>query len=229
MKTVGIIGGLGPETTADFYLEIVFRCYEKDKSARPPILIWNIPMDYSIENDLILKAIGEERYIPYLVYAAKKLEKAGADFIVIPCNSVHAFIKEVKTSVKIPVLSIIEETTNFLSKEGVKKAGVLATSSLLNHRLYENSLKAKGIVQELLDKKDQARVNEIINNLVLNQQKGNDKEELLAIIDKFEKKGVEHVILGCTDLQILVPSHDKLKIHDSMKIFVQATVREILK
>ena len=82
MKTVGIIGGLGPETTSEFYLEIVFGCYQKNKESRPPILIWNVPLEYRIEEDLLKKAIGEERYIPYLTEAAKRLDKGGADFLV---------------------------------------------------------------------------------------------------------------------------------------------------
>mgnify|MGYP000521764234 CR=1 FL=1 len=71
-------------------------------------------MEYQIEEDLIQRAIGEERYIPFLVDAAKRLESGGADFIVIPCNSVHIFINEVRSAVKIPILSIVEETAKFL-------------------------------------------------------------------------------------------------------------------
>jgi len=115
MKTAGIIGGLGPETTSQFYLEIIFSCFQTNKTARPPLLIWSIPLEYQIESDLITKAEGEERYIPYLVDAAKRLENGGADFIVIPCNSAHIFIDVVRKAVKIPVLSIVEETTKFLS------------------------------------------------------------------------------------------------------------------
>ncbi|MBI2268350.1 MAG: hypothetical protein HYU80_02760 [Candidatus Blackburnbacteria bacterium] len=64
MKTVGIIGGLGPETTARFYQEIIASCFEKNKDKRPPILIWSVPLPYKIEEDLIKNAQGEERYLP---------------------------------------------------------------------------------------------------------------------------------------------------------------------
>lgn len=89
MKTVGIIGGLGPQTTAEFYLELVFSSYKIHKTSRPPMLIWNVPLRYRIEQDLITRAKGEERYLPYLTDAAKRLEAAGADFLVMPCNSLH--------------------------------------------------------------------------------------------------------------------------------------------
>src|SRR3989344_6805744 len=116
MKTVGIIGGLGPETTSEFYLNIVFSYHKKTKKARPAVIIASVPLPYKIEEDLITKNKGSERYIPFLVNEAKRLEKAGADFIVMPCNSLHVFIKDVRNAVKIPVLSIVEETVKFLKK-----------------------------------------------------------------------------------------------------------------
>lgn len=95
MKTVGIIGGLGPETTSEFYLEIIFSSYKKNKLTRPPVLVWNVPLPYKIEEDLITKAEGEERYIPFLIDAAHRLEKGGVDFLVMPCNSLHTFIEDI--------------------------------------------------------------------------------------------------------------------------------------
>ena len=75
MKTVGIIGGLGPETTSEFYLELVFTSYKKNKIKRPPIMIWNVPLEYEIESDLLTKAKDEERYVPHLIDASKRLER----------------------------------------------------------------------------------------------------------------------------------------------------------
>lgn len=109
MKTIGIIGGLGPETTSEFYLDLVFSCAKKDKTARPGIIISSVPLPYQIEEDLILRSEGMERYIPFLTAEAQRLEKAGADFLVMPCNSLHVFIKQIRDSVNIPVLSIVEE------------------------------------------------------------------------------------------------------------------------
>ena len=111
MKTLGVIGGLGPETTAEFYLELVFGAYKKYKEDRPPILIWNIPLKYQIEEDLLTRATGEERYIPYLIEAVRRLEAGGAELLVIPCNSVHVFIGEVRQSAHVPVLSLRVSTS----------------------------------------------------------------------------------------------------------------------
>lgn len=229
MKTVGIIGGLGPETTSEFYLEIIFSSFKQNKISRPPILIWSVPLEYKIEEDLILNAQGEERYLPYLIEAARKLEKAGVDFLVIPCNSVHKFIEEVRAAVSIPVLSIVEETAKFLGGIDIKKVGILATTSTIKNKLYETKLNQNGISQIIPDDFQQAKIGKIVRNLVLNKHNNKDREEILSIVDTFDKNGVSTVILACTDLQLLIPEHNNIKIYDTMKIFADATVEEILK
>lgn len=229
MKAVGIIGGLGPETTANFYLEVVFSSFEKNKESRPPMLIWNVPLPYKIEEDLITKAIEEERYVPYLVDAAKRLEAGGADFIVIPCNSVHIFIEEVRKAISVPVLSIIEETVQFLKENQITEIGILATSATIRKKLYDYKLKENGITPHAPKDEDQSRMGSIINHLVHSKHNENDKKELLQIIDNLSSNGLKTIILACTDLQLLVPVYADVKIYDTMEILAQATVREILK
>ncbi len=229
MKTVGIIGGLGPQTTAEFYLELVFSSFKIQKTSRPPILIWNVPLRYQIEQDLLTKAKGEERYIPYLVDAAKRLEASGADFLVMPCNSLHIFIEQIRRAVKIPVLSIVEETAKFLKAKHVKRVGILATTTTVQRKLYERSLAESGIEIVLPDGFSQAKIGKMINNLVRGTHQNADRERLLAIVEQFSKRKVKHVILACTDLQLLIPDHPKFHIYDTMKIFVDATVRRMCK
>lgn len=228
MKTVGIIGGLGPETTSEFYLDLVFSCAKKDKTARPAIIISSVPLPYDIEEDAISKNIGIERCLPFLLSEAKRLEKAGADFIVMPCNSLHVFIKEIRDSVSIPVLSIVEETVKFLKRENIHKVGIVSTSATIKNKLYENSFSENGIEYIIPNELQQAKMGKFILNLVTGQQKNRDRDELIEIINSFDGQGLDCVILACTDLQLLIPSHPKLKIFDTMKIFADATVQEIL-
>ena len=229
MKTVGIIGGLGPETTSEFYLELIFSCQKLNRVNRPPILIYSVPLPYDIEEDAITRGKGEERCVPFISEAAKKLEKAGADFLVMPCNSLHAFIEDIRSVVKNPVLSIVEETTKFLKKENISEVGIISTSITLNKKSYENSFMANGIKQITPDDFQQAKIGKMIHNLVSNRHDNKDREELIKVINDFETKGIDHVILACTDLQLLIPHHPRLKIYDTMKIFAEATVQEILK
>ncbi len=227
MKTVGIIGGLGPETTSEFYLELIFQSQKLDKTNRPPILIYSVPLPYDLEEEAIVSG-QEENCLPFLIDAAEKLEKAGADFIVMPCNSLHTFIENIRKSINIPVLSIVEETTKFLKENEIVEVGIIATSITINRKLYENSFTANNIRQIPPDNLQQAKIGKMIHNLVSNRHDNKDREELIKLVNDFEKKGVEHVILACTDLQLLIPHHPRLKIYDTMKIFADATVQEIL-
>ena len=228
MKTVGIIGGLGPETTSEFYLDLVFSCQKKDRTHRPSVVIASVPLPYQIEEDAISKNIGIERILPFLINEAKRLEKSGVDFIVMPCNSLHVFIKEIRSSVKIPVLSIIEETVKFLKTNKFKKVGIVSTSATIQNKLYENAFEKNNIGYVTPNGFQQAKMGKIIHNLVTGQQNNKDREELIKIIGNFEDKKVDCVILACTDLQLLIPKHNNLKIFDTMKIFADATVEKIL-
>jgi aspartate racemase len=229
MKTVGIIGGLGPETTANFYLEVVFSCFKEYKQCRPPMLIWNVPIPNVVEEQFITSGVGADVYIPLLADAAQRLERGGADFIVIPCNSVHMFITEVRNSVKIPVLSIVEETVDFLRDAHIKEIGILATSVTLRENVYEAALTKAGISHTSPRDEDQNKMGTIIHNLVQSKHTQYDEKELLRIINTFVSQDVHALVLACTDLQLIVPHHDQIQIYDTMKILAQSTVREILK
>ena len=178
---------------------------------------------------MILRSEGMERYIPYLTAEARRLEKAGADFIVMPCNSLHVFIKQIQDSVQVPVKSIVEDTMSFLKRGNMKRVGIVSTSATIKNKLYENALAENGIEYVAPNELQQARMGKFILNLVLGQKKNKDREELIGIINEFDGKGLDCVILACTDLQLLIPDHKDLKIFDTMKIFADATVEEIMK
>ena len=229
MKTVGIIGGLGPETTNKFCLETINFCLKNNKNQRPPMLIWNVPMPIKVERDLITKNIGKEKFLPFLVDAAKILEKAGADFLVIPCNTVHIFIEEIKSAVNIPVLSIIDETLLAIKNKRLSCIGLLATSTTIENNLFEEKLKIHGIKQVTPNIKDQIKLDKIIHNLVLGKQNFNDKKEIEKIIIQLTRQKAKKIILACTDLQLIIKEHSQLEILDTMQILAKATGREILK
>lgn len=228
MRTVGIIGGLGPETAAKFYLRIIFSCYEKHRNVRPSILLWSIPLSYKIEEDLITKGKGEEKYLSYLLEASERLERGGADFLVMPCNTLHIFIDEIRKSVKTPVLSIIEETVKFLKQKRVEEVGILATATTIKHKLYQPKLKENGINSILPDDVIQKSLGEIISRLILNQMAGNEKKELYDIITTLSNGGKRIILLACTDLQLVLDEVEGVEIYDTMKILADAAVKEIL-
>ncbi len=229
-KTVGIIGGLGPETTSEFYLEIIFAFRKLNKIGYPHILINSISYPFSVEQKAITKGNGEEDFLlPYLLDAAKSLEKAGANFLVLPCNSLHKFIEDIRNTVKIPVLSILEETSIFLKKQKINKVGIIATPITIQNKLYEKILKKNKIKQIIPDSFQQVQIGKLIHKIVSNRYNNQDREVLIKIIKDFSKGKIKHVILACTDLQLLMPQNSGIEICDTMKILVDATVRNIIK
>lgn len=228
MQTVGIIGGLGPETTAKFYLEIIKRFEQRDRGQRPAMLIWNVPLAYSIEDEVLLQGRNANKLIPYLVKAAQTLEQGGADFLVIPCNTVHLFIKEVRASVKIPVISIVEETAKFLNKNGVSQVGLLATGLTIEQKLYKESFEAFRITSLIPEENDQKILGQIIHNLVNNKKGFDDQVKYSSIVDHLAANGNKTILLACTDLQLLDNKFQDVEVYDTMNILANSTIEKIL-
>lgn len=224
MKTVGIIGGLGPETTAKFYMQIVSLCAKKNPEQRPKILISNVPISLRLEERFINRSEGKREFCALLIDAAKTLEKGGADFIVLPCNTAHVFIEEIRNSVNIPILSIIDESIKTLKNRGVVKVGLLSTPATIKNKLFDGKT---DLIKP--NKINQKKMGRIINNILNHQRAAENKLELLQIINSIAKKS-DALLLACTDLQLLIPEKEinGIEIFDTMEILAQATVKEIL-
>ncbi len=228
MKTLGIIGGLGPDTTAEFYLNIIRGCQQKEKTRRPSILISSVLLSYTLEREAILNNKSLRQILPLLIVEAKRLEKAGADFLVMPCNSLHIFIENIRSSVDIPVLSIVEETIKFLKKKKLNEIGILSTGITAKHKLYAQAFSQNGVAYYVPDKSQQETINKIIYRLVNGRTEKSDREKLAAISDNLSKRGANALLLACTDLQLLNISHPNLQIFDTMQILADATIEEVL-
>lgn len=228
MRSVGVIGGLGPETTAEFYLEVVFGCQKLDNTQRPLVVISSVPLLFEIERDLIESNTGKERYIPYLVNEAQRLEKSGVDMLVMPCNSLHVFIDEIRNAVSIPVLSIVEETINYLEVKNLTKVGLISTSATVANQVYEEKLIEAGISFVTPDDLEKAKMDKIIQRLIDGQHLNKDRDAIMKVAQNLAAQNVDCIALACTDLQLLLPSPEKVPVFDTMKILADATVREIL-
>lgn len=228
MKSVGIIGGLGPETTAEFYLEVIFQCQKQNETQRPLLVISSVPLLFEIEKDLIATNTGKERYIPFLVSEAKRLEKSGVDFLVMPCNSLHVFIDEIRHAVDIPVLSIVEETVDYLKQQKFNKVGLISTSATVANNVYEAKLEENDITFVAPNDLQRAKMDKIIQRLIDGQHLNKDRELILDVTNELAKQDVDCIALACTDLQLLLPDSNEVPIFDTMKILAHSTVKTIL-
>ena len=225
MKTAGILGGFGPQTTAKFYEAVFFACQKLNPTTKPHILISSVPLPFEIEQTAILKNEGVKKYLPYLIKEAQRLERAGADFIVLPCNSLHIHIDALQSNVLIPILSILEETAQFLTQHIIHKAGVLSTAMTASHLLYEKTLAKYEISCTHPTQEQQKSLNSIVFNLVNGSSTTNDRSTIETIMRSF--KDIDCLLLACTDLQLLDLHHPDLPTYDTMQILVDAAVREL--
>lgn len=228
MKSVGIIGGLGPETTAEFYLEVIFQCQKQNNVERPLIVISSVPLLLEIERDLIASNTGKERYIPFLVKEAKRLEASGVDFLVMPCNSLHVFIDEIRSAVGIPVLSIVEETRQYLQSKNYKRVGLISTSATVANSVYEHELEKSRIDFVTPNDLQRAQMDKIIQRLIEGQHLNNDRQLIQQVVNDLVDANVDSVALACTDLQLLLPSNDSVEVFDTMKVLATSTSNMIL-
>ena len=224
-KTVGIIGGMGPEATADLMVKVIRATPAKVDQDHIRMFV-----DSNPKVPCRVSAILDDGPSPGPVMAqmAEGLEKIGADFLVIPCNTAHYYIDYVKDTVNIDVLNIIEETVKVLEKDGVKKVALLATSALINTKLYINELTAAGI-EVILPQDDYQQM--VMETIFAVKSGDFPKAEpyVEKIISHVVSKGAEAMILGCTELPLVINGEKyPFKFYDPTNVLAKAIVNKAL-
>lgn len=229
MKTLGIIGGFGPETTAQFQLAIIERCRTLNSNTRPEIIMWNAPIPLHIEENLIMRSLGIDEFLPFLVNGARILEKAGATFLVLPCNSLHTFIKRIRSSVRIPMLDMTDITISHLIDQQVKNIAIFSTRITKNNNLHIQKLQNAGISVILPTEHEQNAIDQVILDILNIKAHKRATRVLHAIAMDCIQRGADDILLACTDLQIVFPKLKEASVHDTMHLLADACVREILR
>jgi aspartate racemase len=155
----------------------------------------------ALEKDLVYGR-PHEVHRSILESSVRTLAKAGASKIAIPCNTVHVFIDGLRKISEVPVFSIIDETAQSASRMGFRKVGVLASSTSIGARLYQNGLSRYGIEPICPDADSQGKVCALISRILEGSRIDASREEVREIILEMEAKGAEAIILGCTDLRL---------------------------
>lgn len=228
MKTIGVLWWLWPDTTAKFYLELINIFSQNKINIRPPILIWNTALSLDLEKNFLLTGEWITEYLPYLIEWAKNLEKGGADFIVIPCNSVHVLIEQIRRAVSIPVVSIIDETVNYLSAIWITLIWLLSTTATSKYQLYELPLLQKSIDIVKLDSDLQSKLDLVIFNIVNNISPQNNQKVIHEIVETMRSKQVKDILLACTDLQLICTNFYEFSLFDTMSILAKATAERVI-
>ncbi|BBM46988.1 aspartate racemase [Leptotrichia wadei] len=207
MKTIGLIGGMSWESTVTYYKIINETVKEKLGGLHSAKC-----MLYSIDFQEIeeCQANGNwEKSGEILGEAANNLEKAGADFIVICTNTMHKVINQIKEKISIPILHIAEMTAEKILEKGLKNIALLGTKYTMEQDFYKSKLIEKEINVIIPDKNDIEIINKVIyDELCLGTINSNSKKKFLEIVDKLRSKGAEGIILGCTEIGLLIKNED---------------------
>ncbi len=199
-KLLGILGGLGPLSSAYFYEMLTQHTLAHRDQDHIDIILSSRAT--TPDRTAFVLGHSDESPLPYMVEDAKRLETYGADAIIIPCNTAHYFIEEVRNSVSVPVPSIITETALHIQRCGYKKALILATEGTVASGSYQNQLDQLGVGWVLPDAKGQAVISDIIYGDVKAGREP-DPEKLFSVADPEFAKGCDCAILGCTELSVL--------------------------
>ncbi len=207
MKTIGLIGGMSWESTSLYYKTI--NEYIKNKlgglySAK--CILYSVNFE---EISRLQKSGDWEKCGEILGDIAKKLETAGADYIVICTNTMHKVVPEMKKYINIPVIHIAEAAYGRIAAKGIKNIGLLGTKYTMQQDFYKRILIDKGLNVIIPDEEDIEFINNVIfNELCCGEINPKSKQKFIEIVEKLKKKGAEGVILGCTEIVMLISQKD---------------------
>lgn len=218
MKTIGLIGGMSWESTIPYYTIINETIKEKLGGLHSAkILMYSV--DFAEIEECQSK--GEwDKSADILAEAALGLQRAGADFIVICTNTMHKVAPQIQKRLSIPILHIAEATADALIDAGISKVALLGTKYTMTQEFYKDKLIERGITVYVPDEQDIETVNHVIyDELCLGVISDESRRKYQTIINKMKDRGAQGVILGCTEIGLLIHQDDSsLKVFDTTLI-----------
>ncbi len=228
-KTVGIVGGIAPESTIQYYRQIVnaYQALTNDTEF-PPVIINSIHMTK------MLNLIGAKKLTEvteYLLHEIQKLHHAGADFAVLASNTPHIVFDELQQQSPIPLISIVETACIEAKTQGLKRLGILGTKFTMQATVYPRVFAQAGIEIVSPRPEEQDIIHGIyMGELVKGDLRPESREQLLLIIEIMKRRDqLDGVILGGTELPLILtqPSHDGLPLLDTTKLHVSRIVQAL--
>ncbi|MBD7990452.1 aspartate/glutamate racemase family protein [Ochrobactrum quorumnocens] len=225
MKTIGLIGGMSWESSQEYY-----RIINQEMRARlggahsAKSLMWS--MDFGEIEQLQHEGKWEE-LTKLMIEAAQNLENGGADFILICTNTMHKMAADVESATSIPLIHIADPTAEKIKAAGLTKVGLLGTAFTMEQDFYKGRLVSKHGLEVLVpDDADRKTVHDIIyHELVVGEVRDVSREKYRAIINSLAERGAEAIILGCTEIMLLIGQEDSpAPVFDTTRLHAEAAV-----
>lgn len=228
MKTIGLIGGMSWESTVPYYQIINEEVKERLGGLHSAKIIL-----YSVEFDEIEKCQSSgdwDKSAKILGNAAKGLEAAGADFILICTNTMHKVAPQIASMIHVPVIHIADATADELEKCHIRKIGLLGTKYTMTQDFYRQRLIDRGFHVMIPEDEEIEAINDVIfHELCVGEIRADSRKKFQRVIDKLREKGAEGVILGCTEIGLLIHQADSsLPIFDTTQIHAKRAVEMAL-
>lgn len=227
-KVIGILGGMGPEATADLFVRIIRETPAKKDQEHLRVIVDNNPKIPDRTAAILGEGVSP---VSEMIKTAKNLEKSGADFIVMPCITSHYYFEELKKSVKVPILNMVELTAQNISKNfpKTKKAGLLGTTGTVKSRLFDKWLNKFGVEMIYPSKTFQGKIMEAIYDYIKAGKILKGKEIVVNVANHLIKLGADIIICGCTEISLVLKNGDITKpVIDPMQILAQTAVKVAL-
>jgi len=204
MKKIGIIGGLGPEATVDYYKGIInsFKNESNDLNY-PEIIVYSVNMSEMLG---LMRLKKYELVTAYLSEKIENLKQAGAEFAVLSANTPHLLFDQIREKSTIPLISIVEATCQEAKRRGAKRVGLFGTEFTMNATFFPDVFKKEGIEVIMPDSEDKELINEkLFSEIELGIFKDDTRELLITIIEKMvREQHIDSLILGCTEFPLIL-------------------------
>jgi aspartate racemase len=234
MKKLGLIGGIGPESTIEYYRLIIAGYRERDpKRAYPSIIVNSINLQQYID---WINARQLDEFAKGLIQEIEVLVRAGAKFGALCSNTPHIVFDELQRSTSLPLISIVEATCERVQQLGLKRVALFGTRFTMQGRFYPDVFSRAGVELVTPDESDQDFIHEKYMNELLNDKfLAETREQMLAIADKLqESTGIEGIILGGTELPLLLSpetftdgQRNGIRFFDTTRIHVDKLIEEL--
>lgn len=225
MKTIGLLGGMSWESSLEYYKIVNQKIKERLGGHHSCECLM-----YSVDFDPIKKLQHEDRWeelTQIMIEVARKIEKGGADILTICTNTMHKMYDEVQKHISIPILHIADATAEAIKEENLDTIALLGTKFTMQQDFYKGRLIKNYGIQVLTPEGDdlEALHNIIYNELVLGEIKDESREKYIQVIEQLAKKGAQGVILGCTEIPLLIKQQDvSIPVFDTTTIHAEKTV-----
>lgn len=229
MKTIGLIGGMSWESSSKYYCIINETVREKlggHHSAKS--ILYSV--DFA-EVEVLQHQGKWQEATQLMIAAAKHVQNGGADFLIICTNTMHKMADEIQQHIQIPLLHIADATANVIKSRNLHKVGLLGTKFTMEEDFYKRRLRVKHGLEVIIptDPERELIHRVIFDELCLGEMKQSSKAQYLNVIDNLVRNGAEGVILGCTEIGLLVTEQDReIPLFETTKIHAVAAVEYAL-